>query len=197
MNDAEWQAIVDCDETYDGKLYYAVATTGIFCRPSCKSRTPTRDNVSLFDTPEQALAAGYRPCKRCRPDEHSQPNEAWVRRIAAFIDQRLNEPITLEELSAHMHGSPYHLQRTFKQMRGMTPAQYALEKRVERAKTLLSDTELPISNVAENVGMRSAAHFATVFQSKTGLSPTAYRRHRRVRMKSEEEGHDGRNADEA
>ncbi|MFD0670168.1 bifunctional transcriptional activator/DNA repair enzyme AdaA [Cohnella sp. GCM10027633] len=196
MDDTNWQAIVECDESYDGKFYYAVATTGIFCRPSCKSRTPSRDNVTPFDSTAQALAAGYRPCKRCKPDELAAPNESWVERISAYIEQRLAEPITLEALSAHMHGSPYHLQRTFKQLRGMTPAQYALGKRIEHAKAMLAGTGQSVSDIAAAVGMRSAGHFATVFQSKTGLSPTAYRRHRLATTNLREGGYDERNADE-
>lgn len=176
MNEEQWQAVVDCDAAYDGAFFYAVASTGIFCRPSCRSRTPSRSNVSAFANREEALAAGYRPCKRCKPDELVMPVEAWVDRIAAWIERRYAEPFTLGTLAEEMHGSPYHLQRTFKHYRGVTPAQYATKLRVERAKALLAETERSVSDVAAAVGIANAAYFATVFQSQTGLSPTQYRR---------------------
>lgn len=176
MNEEQWQAVVACDAAYDGVFFYAVASTRIFCRPSCRSRTPSRSNVSVFANREEALAEGYRPCKRCKPDELALPGEAWVDRIAAWIERRFADSFTLRTLAEEMHGSPYHLQRTFKQLRGVTPAQYATKLRVERAKALLAETELPVADVAAAVGIANAAYFATVFQSQTGLSPTRYRR---------------------
>ncbi len=176
MNEEQWQAIVRCDASYDGRFYYGVASTGIFCRPSCRSRTPAVRNVSIFQHYEEALTAGYRPCKRCKPDELMAPNEAWVAAIAEWIEQRLSETFTLEGLAERMHGSPYHLQRMFKRSRGVTPTQYAQEKRIERAKQLLSGTDHSVAAVAAQVGMPNSAHFATVFAAKTGLTPTQYRR---------------------
>lgn len=176
MNEEQWQAIVRCDSSYDGRFYYGVASTGIFCRPSCRSRAPAERNVKIFQQYEEALAAGYRPCKRCKPDELMTPSEAWVAAMAELIEQRLSEPFTLEALAERMHGSPYHLQRMFKQLRGVTPAQYTQEKRIELAKQLLSGTRLSVAAVAARVGMPNSAHFATVFAAKTGVTPTRYRR---------------------
>ncbi len=176
MNEEQWQAIVRCDASYDGRFYYGVASTRIFCRPSCRSRTPAARNVSIFPRFEEAIAAGYRPCKRCKPDELMAPNEAWVVAMTEWIEQRLSETFTLEALAERMHGSPYHLQRMFKRSRGVTPAQYAQEKRIERAKQLLCGTDHSVAAVAAQVGMPNSAHFATVFAAKTGLTPTQYRR---------------------
>ena len=175
MNEEQWDAIVRCDASQDGVFFYAVATTRIFCRPSCRSRTPDRRNVTTFANAQQALAAGYRPCKRCKPDELAMPGEAWVDRIAAWIERRYAEPFTLRKLAEELHGSPYHLQRTFKQLRGVTPAQYATRLRVERATTLLRTTKLPIADIGAAVGIANAAYFATVFHGQTGLSPSQYR----------------------
>ncbi|MFC5530198.1 bifunctional transcriptional activator/DNA repair enzyme AdaA [Cohnella yongneupensis] len=188
MNEEQWQAIVSCDATYDSKFYYGVATTGIFCRPSCKSRTPARRNAKLFGDADEAIANGFRPCKRCKPEELMLPSEAWVAKIATQIEERLSEPFTLEALAARMHGSPYHLQRTFKQVRGVTPAQYAQVLRIERAKALLEQTEMSVAVIAAQVGLSNAAHFATVFQSKVGLSPTRYRRNYIAALAEKEEG---------
>jgi len=69
MTDDMWKAIVECDSSYDGTFYYGLRTTKIFCKPSCKSKTPNRENVGIFATPENARRAGLRPCKRCRPDD--------------------------------------------------------------------------------------------------------------------------------
>lgn len=176
MNEEQWQAVVRCDASYDGAFFYGVATTRVFCRPSCRSRTPARRNVSAFADAKSAISEGYRPCKRCKPDELTQPGDEWVDRIAAWIEERYAEPMTLRALAERMHGSPYHLQRTFKQRRGMTPAQYATRLRMERAKTLLGATGLPVADVAAAVGIASAAYFATVFQQYAGQSPTQYRR---------------------
>ena len=96
--------------------------------------------------------------------------------MTEWIEQRLSETFTLEALAERMHGSPYHLQRMFKRSRGVTPAQYAQEKRIERAKQLLCGTDHSVAAVAAQVGMPNSAHFATVFAAKTGLTPTQYRR---------------------
>lgn len=133
-------------------------------------------NVTIFKDAREAIAAKYRPCKRCKPDEPMAPSEAWVAEIAELIERRLNEPFTLEALAEQVHGSPYHLQRMFKHWRGVTPAQFAQEKRIERAKRLLSGTRQTVAAIAAQVGMPNSAHFATLFSTKTGLTPSQYRR---------------------
>jgi len=108
LSDEQWLAVADNDAAYDGQFYYAVKTTRIFCRPSCKSRLPNRDNVEMFPTAEQALAAHYRPCKRCRPTGQRLPDEEWIALITRYIERHYDESLTLNTLAQMSHGTPYH-----------------------------------------------------------------------------------------
>jgi AraC family transcriptional regulator of adaptative response / methylphosphotriester-DNA alkyltransferase methyltransferase len=99
MNDESWQAIVLSDAAYDGKFYYGVITTGIYCRPSCKSRVPVKTNVKLFENSLQAIAENFRPCKRCKPDGGRLPNEEWVSQIVSAIESHYSEGLTLGKLA--------------------------------------------------------------------------------------------------
>ncbi|MGO4497402.1 bifunctional transcriptional activator/DNA repair enzyme AdaA [Paenibacillus sp. 2RAB27] len=175
MQERYWQAIVANDAAYDGTFYYAVATTGIFCRPSCKSRLPKREHVRIFHHSQAAMAASFRPCKRCRPDGIRLPDEAWVAEMKAHIEEHFAEPLSLATLSEHFYASTYHLQRTFKRVAGVTPLMYIQEVRLAAAKKLLITTDMPVQVIGSRVGMANAAHFATLFQKRTGLTPTEFR----------------------
>lgn len=175
MTETMWQAILLNDSTYDGSFYYAVKTTGIFCRPSCKSRPPSKDHVSIFRKAEHAMSNRFRPCKRCKPDGLKLPEEEWVDQVAEWIGAHYPESITLQMLADMIHGSPYHLQRTFKRIKGVTPAQYTQQIRINKAKQLLTGTDKTMMDIAASVGIPNPAHFATLFQQKTGLKPSDYR----------------------
>lgn len=175
LTDERWAAIVNCDAAYDGQFYYGVKTTGIFCRPSCKSKAPLPENVQLFHTATEALMNKFRPCKRCKPDGLRMPDEEWVIAIKEVIEARYAEPLTLPVLAELMHVSPFHMHRTFKRLTGETPAALLSRTRVAAAKELLRTTALPVREIAEQVGLSNAAHFATLFQKAEGCSPTAYR----------------------
>jgi AraC family transcriptional regulator of adaptative response / methylphosphotriester-DNA alkyltransferase methyltransferase len=177
VNAALWKAIVNCEPTFDGQYVYAVTTTGIFCRPSCRSRTPKPENVRIFRSPDEALAAGFRPCKRCRPEENAfGPDAALVEQAKAIIEQRYPEPLTLETLAKELLVSPYHLHRIFKRWTGITPAKYILQKRLQAAEAALrTDSPNSVTEVALAVGFRSASHFTVVFRKATGYTPTQYR----------------------
>lgn len=175
MQEQYWQAIVSNDAAYDGAFYYAVTTTGIFCRPSCKSRVPKRENVRIFGNRQAAAAEKFRPCKRCRPDGLRLPDEEWADLIADYIAESYAEPITLTVLADHFYASVYHLQRTFKRVKGVTPLTFLQQTRVDAAKRLLIETDMPVALIGARVGIGNAAHFATLFQKKTGLTPTEYR----------------------
>ncbi|OCT11494.1 AraC family transcriptional regulator [Paenibacillus pectinilyticus] len=175
MQERYWQAIVANDATYDGTFYYAVATTGIFCRPSCKSRVPKREHVRIFRNRQAAMSENFRPCKRCRPDGIRLPDEEWVAQMKDHIEENFAEPLTLATLAEHFYASTYHLQRTFKRIAGVTPLMYLQEVRLAAAKKLLSTTDMAVQEIGARVGMANAAHFATLFLKRTGLTPTEFR----------------------
>lgn len=174
--DAFWKAIVDNDACFDDQFFYGVKTTGIFCRPSCSSRLPKRENVRIFKNAYVALAENFRPCKRCRPDGLNLPAEEWINQVAGWIDVHFTETVTLETLAETFHGSPYHLQRLFTKFKGQSPLAYAQQKRLEKALQLLQDSELPIAVIAHAAGFGSTAYFITFFKKSIGLTPACYRK---------------------
>jgi len=176
LTDEIWQAIIGNDGSLDGTLIYAVKTTGIFCRPSCKSKPPNKTNIRLFRNVEQALGARFRPCKRCKPTGERLPDDEWVSLVEEYIGNRYMEPLTLDHLAEASHGSPYHLHRTFKRIKGVTPLDYVQNFRIAKAKELLAATDLPVAIVGSNVGLPNAPYFITLFKRKTGLTPAQYRR---------------------
>ncbi|MCD9025567.1 bifunctional transcriptional activator/DNA repair enzyme AdaA [Cohnella silvisoli] len=175
LTDEKWQAIINNDAAYDGQFFYAVKTTGIFCRPSCKSRPPKKENIDLFRTSNQALSAKFRPCKRCKPTGQRLPDDEWVALVTDYIDRNYMETLTLETLATISHGSPYHLHRTFKRVKNMTPVEYIQQVRVEKAKAQLLSSNRPISEVGISVGMPSTPYFITLFKKMAGQTPSSYR----------------------
>ncbi|WP_373232223.1 bifunctional transcriptional activator/DNA repair enzyme AdaA [Cohnella sp.] len=175
LTDDKWQAIINNDTSYDGQFYYAVKTTGIFCRPSCKSRQPNKENIGLFYTAEQALSAKFRPCKRCKPTGERLPDDEWITLVTEYIDRNYMDNITLDILADISHGSPYHLHRTFKKVRGITPVEYIQQQRIEQAKEQLITTGKAIAEVGSSVGLSNSPYFITLFKKKTGYTPASYR----------------------
>ncbi|MBE7128361.1 Ada metal-binding domain-containing protein [Bacillus mycoides] len=171
-----WQAIIYNDSTYDDKFFYAVKSTGIFCRPSCKSRIPNKNNVRIFLKTEQALHENFRPCKRCKPNGLTLPNEEWVEQIKEYIQKHYCDVLTLDLLAEICHGSPYHLQRTFKKIVGISPIEYIQQFRIKKATEYLSHTNQSIMEISTDVGIENPDYFATLFKKKTGFTPTEYRK---------------------
>lgn len=174
MQDHEWAAIVDCDPSYDGTFFYAVKTTGVYCRPSCRSRTPRRHNVYVFPSAKKAQKARFRPCKRCRPDQFLRPDEELAQCAARFLDDHFNRPLTLAEMARQLHVSPYHLHHIFKRVRQMTPASYLATRRISAAKRWLLESDKTIKEIAGLVGFSNSGHFSTVFRQRVGITPTAH-----------------------
>lgn len=174
VTDEQWQAIINNEAAYDGQFYYAVKTTGIFCRPSCKSRPPKRDNIGYYLTIDQALAAGFRPCKRCKPTGRRLPDEEWVALVTEYIDRNYKEMLTLVTLATICHGTPYHLHRTFKKVMDITPLDYIQQVRIESAKKILISSPTPIAEVGASVGLSNTPYFITLFKKKTGHTPKGY-----------------------
>jgi AraC family transcriptional regulator of adaptative response / methylphosphotriester-DNA alkyltransferase methyltransferase len=185
MPEEKWQAIISNDASYDGRFIYAVKTTGIFCRPSCKSKVPNKENVRLFENAEQARSAHFRPCKRCKPTGERMPDDEWVDIITQYIDSHYREILTLDTLADMCHGSPYHLQRTFKRIKGMTPVEYIQQTRITKAKEYLAQTDRAVSDIALNVGMANTSYFITLFKKKTGRTPNDYRHSKQTNKATE------------
>ncbi|OME32736.1 AraC family transcriptional regulator [Paenibacillus odorifer] len=175
MTEEQWQAILQNDVAYNDIFFYAVKTTGIFCRPSCKSKAPNRENACVFQNAEQALAAGFRPCKRCKPTGERLPDKEWVAVMTEYIDHNYMAPLSLETLAEVCHGSPYHLHRTFKKVTGITPVDYIQQKRIAKASEYLLTTEQAVAEIALRVGLPNTSYFITLYKKKTGYTPTQFR----------------------
>jgi AraC family transcriptional regulator of adaptative response/methylated-DNA-[protein]-cysteine methyltransferase len=170
-----WNAVENRDASFDGRFMVAVGTTGIYCRPSCPSKHPKRENVTFYATPEAAEAAGYRPCLRCKPREQDAPQLAWVKRVCEYIRRNQGERITLEALGSEVGVSAAHLQRTFKHVMGLTPHQYQEACRVELLKQKLKQGE-PVTKAVYDVGYGSTSWLYKDANAKLGMTPGAYRR---------------------
>ncbi len=170
-----WKAVEDSDARFDGAFVYAVRSTGVYCRPSCPSRRPRREQVVFFAAPAEAERAGFRACRRCRPRDGGAGRSSYLPQITAYIDSHLEEPCTLAALSDHVGVSPYHLQRTFKRVMGITPRQYAEARRVGRLKASLRKGR----NVAEalyEAGYGSSSRLYERSDARLGMTPATYRR---------------------
>ncbi|MFB7640800.1 bifunctional transcriptional activator/DNA repair enzyme AdaA [Peribacillus butanolivorans] len=185
-----WKAIVECDAAYDDHFLYGVKTTGIFCRPSCKSRVPNKENVQIFRNANMALEENFRPCKRCKPEGLNLPTEEWIEQITEWIEQHYSEPLTLNTLADISHGSPYHLQRLFKRVKGLSPTEYIQQLRLEKAIRMLESSEQPVTEIGLAVGFSSIPYFITLFKKKTGDTPSGYRKAYHQNLNKEREQHD-------
>jgi AraC family transcriptional regulator of adaptative response/methylated-DNA-[protein]-cysteine methyltransferase len=170
-----WRAVATRDARFDGRLVYAVSTTGIFCRPSCSSRRPLRHHVRLFATPGEARAAGFRPCRRCTPERDLAPTAAVVERVRTHIDAHLDERLTLERLAAVAGLSPAHLQRSFKARLGLSPRDYVRARRAERFKSEVRKGR-SVTEALYDAGYSSGSRLYENAYAQLGMTPGAYRR---------------------
>jgi AraC family transcriptional regulator of adaptative response/methylated-DNA-[protein]-cysteine methyltransferase len=174
-NQAMWQAVLDRDSAFDGGFVYGVRTTGVYCRPSCPSRRPNRENVVFYPSPEQARNAGLRPCKRCKPDDGEVPQTELAQQITSYIHEHLEQAPSLKELSSTFHLSPFHLQRTFKRVMGVTPKQYAMALRMECFKGSVKRGE-SITNAQNEAGFGSSSRLYQNSYEQLGMTPAIYRK---------------------
>ena len=173
-----WESVLRRDASADDRLLYGVTTTGIYCRPSCPSRRPKRNNVAFFSSSEAAERAGFRACQRCRPNRAKSPNGP-VQRARDYIDRHVggvtDERITLGVLSETAGLSPYHLQRKFKELVGLTPAQYIRARKSERLKDELKRGET-VSRATFGAGYGSSSRVYGDSDARLGMTPATYRR---------------------
>jgi AraC family transcriptional regulator, regulatory protein of adaptative response / DNA-3-methyladenine glycosylase II len=166
------------DARFDGLFFTGVRSTRIYCRPVCPAPTPKPQNIVYFPSAAAAAGAGYRPCLRCRPELSPglQPNDENVRRALALIAEGWLEEGSVETLASRVNVSARHLRRLFIEKAGATPLQVHQAHRIAMAKQLLSDTALPITQVALAAGFASVRRFNDAFHSRCGMAPSAVRR---------------------
>jgi AraC family transcriptional regulator of adaptative response/methylated-DNA-[protein]-cysteine methyltransferase len=174
-DDARWGAVQARDANRDGTFYYAVATTGVYCRPSCPSRRPKRANVRFYATAAQAQAAGFRACKRCKPDTGSLRDEhaAKVAEACRLIEAAA-EPPKLDQLAAEVGLSPYHFHRIFKSIVGVTPKAYAVAHRNRNVRDKLQRSTT-VTEAIYDAGFNSSGRFYANSTEVLGMKPKSYR----------------------
>lgn len=180
MTDNEkWDAVISNNTDADGLFYYAVKSTGIFCRPACKSKKPVRENVMFFDCREDAIASGFRPCKRCRPDlVNYQPLTDIAKQAKNAIETYHSEKQQLLDELQKMGVSKRRIAQLFKQQYGVSPTEYVNRLRIQIAKEQLQQSSQPIIDIAYSLGFNSLSAFFTFFRKNTGETPREYRNHK-------------------
>lgn len=170
-----WQAVLDCDHRHDGLFFYGVRTTGVFCYPSCRAKPPQRANTVYFTSAASAIATGYRPCKRCRPDLPPAYDYLTLVQEAETL-LRTGHVEDLTHIAKQLGVSKNHLTRLFRQYTGLTPKAYVTKLRVAQALHLLEQTDKSITDIAFSVGFRSMAAFYRCFLVHTGKKPGDFRK---------------------
>jgi AraC family transcriptional regulator, regulatory protein of adaptative response / methylated-DNA-[protein]-cysteine methyltransferase len=174
-SDPRWAAVATRDPRADGQFFFSVKTTGVYCRPSCAARRARPENVDFHVSTEAAERAGFRPCKRCRPDQMPLAGQhaATVADLCHIIENAEHAP-TLAELAAHVRLSTFHLHRVFKSITGLTPKQYAVAHRTRRVKAEL-DRSNTVTEAIYGAGYNSNGRFYEQSNDVLGMTPTAYR----------------------
>jgi AraC family transcriptional regulator, regulatory protein of adaptative response / DNA-3-methyladenine glycosylase II len=184
--DASYLVLLARDARFDGRLFVGVTSTGVYCRPICRVRTPKRENCRFFHTPAQAEAAAFRPCLKCRPEIAPGPGLAWTvmdasstlaKQAAQALDAQAasGDTPSLIAVAQRLGVSDRHLRRIFQAEHGVTPLQYLQTRRLLLAKQLLTDTTLPITQVASASGFRSLRRFNAAFADNYRMSPRRLR----------------------
>lgn len=178
MNETHWwTAVIERDPAFDNTFVYAVRTTGVYCRPTCPSRRPFRENVTFFSDASQAESAGYRPCQRCHPSQANrlEAHAELITHICRYLEQTEGEIPTLEALSNQFGFSPYHLQRTFKRIVGVSPRKYADAQRQKRLKTQLKESTT-VTEALYAAGYGASSRLYAQSHETLGMTPIHYRK---------------------
>lgn len=180
-----YAALLARDASLDGRLFVGVTSTGVYCRPICRVRAPRRENCRFFSNAAQAEAAAFRPCLKCRPELAPGGALRWsvmdasrtlAQQAAAWLDRQTDAQASIEALAKHLGITSRHLRRIFAAEHGVTPLQYLQTRRLLLAKQLLTDTALPIIQVAMQAGFASLRRFNAAFVEQYRLQPSALRR---------------------
>jgi AraC family transcriptional regulator of adaptative response/methylated-DNA-[protein]-cysteine methyltransferase len=173
-DETRWDAFVARDASFEGQFYIAVKTTGIYCRPGCPARLPKRANVRFFDTRDEAERAGFRPCKRCKPDRPSRELHAGKIAQACRLIETADEAPKLDDLAAAVGLSPYHFHRMFKQALGLTPKAYATAHRAKRVREGLGKGGT-VTEAIYGAGFNSNGRFYANSWEMLGMTPSDFR----------------------
>src|SRR6266516_3466185 len=178
MNNPElWNAVLSRDASRDGSFVFAVRSTGIYCRPSCPARRPRREQVQFFQLPEAAEQAGFRACRRCHPRRirNHHPEIELVRSVCETIDENDEQPLTLKTLSSETGVSAHHLQRTFKDVMGITPRQYTEARRLKQFKANVK-SGASVTEAMYAAGYGSSRGLYEQSSARLGMTPATYGR---------------------
>jgi AraC family transcriptional regulator of adaptative response / DNA-3-methyladenine glycosylase II len=182
-DDTAWKALVAHDARFDGRFFVGVTSTRIYCRPVCRVRTPRRENCRFYANAATAEQAGFRPCLRCRPElapglSLMDSSHVLAQHAARMIDHavRVGAAVRMPGLAARLGVTERHLRRVFAQTHGVSPIDYLTTQRLLQAKQLLTDTDLPVTEVALACGFESLRRFNAVFAEQVRLKPTELRR---------------------
>ncbi len=175
-----YDAVISNDESYDTVFFYAVKSTGIYCRPSCKSKVPKVENIEFYKAADEAIEAGYRPCKRCRSDLLDyKPMKDIAQKLKNLIDDMFSEAETLSTEIDKLGLSRKRMVEVFKDEYGKTPSTYVNDLRYKEAIRRLVETDNEIIDIAYCVGFSSLSAFYKFFKERANMSPAAYRRENR------------------
>lgn len=187
-----YPALLARDARFDGRWFVGVTSTGVYCRPICRVRTPKAENCRFFGTAAMAEAARFRPCLKCRPELAPRAGRlAWsvmdasrtlALQAAAWLDQAEESAASMEQLASHLGITSRHLRRIFLAEHGVTPLQYLQTRRLLLAKQLLSETSMPIAEVAHHAGFGSLRRFNAAFAEQYRLQPSTLRRGQRLNL---------------
>lgn len=175
IDDARWTAVVARDPRADGTFFYSARTTGVYCRPSCAARPPKRENVAFHTSAADAERAGFRPCKRCKPNQATLADQraATIADVCRFIETAESPP-TLNELASRAGMSAFHFHRVFKEITGLTPKAYATAHRASRVRKALH-VSATITDAIYDAGYQSNGRFYGESNGVLGMTPTRYR----------------------
>ena len=176
LDDARWRAVETRMKDADGVFYYAVRTTGIFCRPTCPARRPLRDNVEFYATPAEAVAAGFRACRRCHPERETvtDPTIASIIAVCRWLEHP-EDKVDVGALASRVGWSQRHLRRKFRAVTGVTITAYQREQRMDRVRTLLRAGR-PVTEAVFEAGYGSVRGFYESDARRLGTSPSLYRK---------------------